>query len=235
MERPIYPLKNMRITQGYGEGTHVDSYAIDDAGENTSIEEVYAPFSGTIKKIYTQDANEVWLESDNPVEYPDGTIDYMTILFAHTNDISKLYVGKKIKQKEAFYKEGTSGNATGNHCHIECAKGKYQSPGWFANAIGYYVIINGKKPEECLWIDDNTNVINDNGYNFQKITNVGITTKPEEISDIEQLEPLPETSEENEQSNDIENQDPIPKLIYTCTKDDLYGIYLKKGENLYLK
>lgn len=235
MERPIYPLKNMRITQGYGEGTHVDSYAIDDAGENTSIEEVYAPFSGTIKKIYTQDANEVWLESDNPVEYPDGTIDYMTILFAHTNDISKLYVGKKIKQKEAFYKEGTSGNATGNHCHIECAKGKYQSPGWIVNAKGYYVIINGKKPEECLWIDDNTNVINDNGYNFQKITNVGITTKPEEISDIEQLEPLPETSEENEQSNDIENQDPIPKLIYTCTKDDLYGIYLKKGENLYLK
>lgn len=59
MERPIYPLKNMRITQGYGEGTHVDSYAIDDAGENTSIEEVYAPFSGTIKKMYTQDANEV--------------------------------------------------------------------------------------------------------------------------------------------------------------------------------
>ncbi len=235
MERPIYPLKNMRITQGYGEGTHVDSYAIDDAGENTSIEEVYAPFSGTIKKIYTQDANEVWLESNNPVEYPDGTIDYMTILFAHTNDISKLYVGKKIKQKEAFYKEGISGNATENHCHIECAKGKYQSPGWFANAKGYYVIINGKKPEECLWIDDNTNVINDNGYNFQKITNIGITAKPEENSDIEQLEPLPETLEENTKNNDIENQESIPKLIYTCTKDDLYGIYLKKGENLYLK
>ena len=122
MEKPIYPLKNMRITQGYGEGTHVDSYAIDDAGENTSIEEIYAPFSGTIKKIYTQDANEVWLESDNPVEYPDGTIDYMTILLAHTNDISKLYVGKKIKQKEAFYKEGTSGNATGNHCQVGCSK-----------------------------------------------------------------------------------------------------------------
>ena len=40
----------MRITQGYGEGTHVDSYAIDDAGENTESEEIYAPFSGTIKR-----------------------------------------------------------------------------------------------------------------------------------------------------------------------------------------
>ena len=90
MEKPIYPLRNMRITQRYGKGTHVNSFAIDDAGKDTGIEDVYAPFTGTIKKIYPQDANEVWLESDNPVEYPDGTIDYMTILFAHANDISKL-------------------------------------------------------------------------------------------------------------------------------------------------
>lgn len=59
MEKPIYPLKNMRITQKYGEGTHINSYAIDDAGANTGIEDVYAPFTGTIKKIYPQDANEV--------------------------------------------------------------------------------------------------------------------------------------------------------------------------------
>lgn len=220
MEKAIYPLKNMRITQGYGEGTHVNSYAIDDAGDNTGIEDVYAPFTGTIKKIYPQDANEVWLESDEPVEYPDGTIDYMTILFAHANDISNLYVGKKISQKEAFYKEGTSGNATGNHCHIECAKGKYQSPGWIANPEGYYVIINGKKPEECLWIDDETNVINNNNYNFQRTPKESTNTQLEEDSNIE---PLPEEIEDN------------PKLIYTCPKDDLYGIYLKKGDKLYLK
>ena len=35
MEKPIYPSSNMRITQGYGEGTHKDSYAIDDAGKDT--------------------------------------------------------------------------------------------------------------------------------------------------------------------------------------------------------
>lgn len=50
MEKPIYPLKNMRITQRYGEGTHINSFAIDDAGKDTGIEEVYAPFTGTIKR-----------------------------------------------------------------------------------------------------------------------------------------------------------------------------------------
>ena len=229
MEKAIYPLKNMRITQGYEEGSHINSFAIDDAGANAEIENVYAPFTGTIKKIYKEDANEVWLESDAPVEYPDGTIDYMTILFAHANDINNLYVGKKINKNEAFYKEGTSGNATGNHCHIECAKGKYQSPGWTANPEGYYVIINGKKPEECLWIDNQTNVINNNHYNFQRTTEESTNTEPEEDSNIE---PLPEETETNPNSEEIEDN---TKLIYTCPKDDLYGIYLKKGDQLYLK
>lgn len=235
MEKAIYPLKNMRITQGYGIGTHINSYAIDDAGLNTGIEEIYAPFTGTIKKIYSKDANEVWLESDNPVEYPDGTIDYMTILFAHANDISNLYVGKKVSQKEAFYKEGTSGNATGNHCHIECARGKYQNPGWVANKQGYYVIINGKKPEDCLWVEEETNIINNSGYNFKKISKTNIIEEQNTIPTIEQLEPIPETSTNEEENTIADNQEVSPKLIYTCTKDDLYGIYLKEGEQLYLK
>ena len=71
MEKPLYPCYNMRITQGYGEGTHADSYAIDDAGKDTGISKLRAPFTGIIKKIYTDDANEVWLESIDKVEYPD--------------------------------------------------------------------------------------------------------------------------------------------------------------------
>ena len=169
MEKPIYPLKNLRITQGYQEGTHRNSYAIDNAGLNNEIEDVYAPFSGTIKKIYEEDANEVWLESDNPVEYPDGTIDYMTVLFAHDNDISDLYVGKKVAQGKIFYQEGTKGNAIGNHCHIECGKGKFIEPGWIKNENGYYVIINGKKPEECFWLKKDMNIIDDYGYTFQTL------------------------------------------------------------------
>ena len=220
MEKPIYPLKNLRITQGYQEGTHRNSYAIDNAGLNNEIEDVYAPFSGTIKKIYEEDANEAWLESDNAVEYPDGTIDYMTVLFAHDNDISDLYVGKKVAQGEIFYQEGTKGNAIGNHCHIECGKGKFIEPGWIKNENGYYVIINGKKPEECFWLKKDTNIIDDYGYTFQTL----------EDNSVEILEP-----EKEENITEQENTSDEPLLIYTCTKTGLYGIYLKENEQVFLK
>ena len=63
MEKPLFPSKYIRITQGYNEGTHKDSYAIDNAGKDSEISDIYAPFTGIIKKIYSNDANEVWLES----------------------------------------------------------------------------------------------------------------------------------------------------------------------------
>lgn len=218
MEKPLYPSKNMRITQGYNTGSHKDSYAIDEAGKDSSISTLCAPFTGIIKKIYPQDANEVWLESVEPVEYPDGTVDYMTIMFAHSNDVSNLFVGKKINKDEPFYTEGTKGNATGNHVHIECGKGKFTGTGWYKNNSGTYSINNGKKPEECLWIDTSINILSSNSINFKTIPE---TVQPEEV---------PETSENQE--NVIEEEQ---KLIFTCPKKDLYGIYLEKDDKLYLE
>ena len=107
MEKPLYPSPYMRITQGYGVGTHKNSFAIDDGGSDSGIDFILAPFTGVIKKIYPNDANEVWLESVDKVEYPDGTIDYMTMLFAHDNDVSNLKVGQVIPRGTRFYEEGT--------------------------------------------------------------------------------------------------------------------------------
>ena len=90
MEKPLYPSPYMRITQGYGVGTHKNSFAIDDGGSDSGIDFILAPFTGVIKKIYPNDANEVWLESVDKVEYPDGTIDYITMFFSHDNDVSNL-------------------------------------------------------------------------------------------------------------------------------------------------
>lgn len=174
MEKAMYPMKDIRITQKHGEGTHKSCFAVDDAGIDGGISNVYAPFTGVIKKIYTADANEVWLESINKVEYPDGTKDYMTIMFCHDNSVTSLYVGKVINQGEVFYQEGTKGNATGNHIHFECAKGKFTRSGWYQDASGYWSIINGKLATDCLWIDDTYNIINTRGYSFKKVqTKVG--------------------------------------------------------------
>ena len=222
MEKPIYPSEYMRITQGYMLGTHQDSYAIDNAGKDSGISSIYAPFTGIIKKIYATDANEVWLESIEPVEYPDGTIDYMTILFAHDNDVSNLFVGKRINQKEVFYHEGTKGNVTGAHCHIECAKGKFTGTGWHKNNAGYWSINNGKKPEDCLWIDDTIHILNNNKYQFRKISTEVVDKKEEKKE--EKIETMKE---------DVKVQK--VKIEFIAPKKDLYGVYLNKDEKIIIE
>jgi hypothetical protein len=206
MEKPLFPSKYMRITQGYNEGTHKDSFAIDNADIDYNISNLYAPFTGIIKKIYPNDANEVWLESIDKVEYPDGTIDYMTIMFAHDNDVSDLFVGKRINKGEVFYSEGTKGNVTGAHCHIECGRGKFNGTGWHKNNEGYWSINNGKKPEECLWIDDSINILDNYGYNFKKISTKPVDTKPA-----------------------------IVNKTFIAPKTDLYGVYLKENQKLIIE
>ena len=205
MEKPIFPSKYMRITQGYEEGTHVGSYAIDNAGKDSSISDVYAPFTGIIKKIYSNDANEVWLESIDKVAYPDGTIDYLTVMFAHDNDVSHLFVGKRVSQGEVFYHEGKKGNVTGNHCHIECGRGKFINPGWSQLSSGYWSILNKKQPEECFWLDDSIQVLDSHGYHFQKISTELVDKKEKE------------------------------KYEFIAPETDLYGIYLKKNQKVFIE
>lgn len=218
MEKPLFPAKCMRITQGYNEGTHKDSFAIDNADIDTGISNIYAPFTGIIKKIYSNDANEVWLESIEKQEYPDGTIDYMTIMFAHDNDVSDLFVGKRINKGEVFYSEGTKGNTTGAHCHIECGKGKFTSTGWHKNSANYWSINNGKAPEDCLWIDDSIKIIDNYGYNFKKIS-----TKP--------------VDNNSQNTNDVDNskKEEILKKTFIAPKSDLYGVYLKENQKLIIE
>ena len=223
MEKPIFPSNYMRITQGYMEGSHKDSYAIDNADKDGGISNVYAPFTGIIKKIYPNDANEVWLESEDIVEYPDGTKDYMTIMFAHANDIQNLFVGKRIHQKENFYKEGTKGNATGNHYHMECGRGKFTGNGWHKNNAGYWSMNNGKKPEECLWIDETINILDSHNYLFKKISTETVNKKESEITTVQV--PI-ENKEEQEEKK---------KKQFIAPKTDLYGIYLKEKQKIIIE
>ena len=174
MEKAMYPSKTIRITQRDHQGTHADCWATDEAGSDGGISSLFAPFTGIIKKIYSKDANEVWLESVEPVLFADGTKDYMTIMFCHDNDVSDLWVGKIIKKGEAFYQEGTKGYATGNHCHFECAKGKFTGTGWHKDNAGYWSINNGKLVTDCLFVDDSYNIIQTLGLNFRSVKEVEI-------------------------------------------------------------
>ena len=154
MEKLLFPMKVINITQGVnGQYSHQGTYAIDNAGKDAGIDDVYAPCTISIKyKDSAKNGNAVFAQSNDKVQFADGTIDYATFMFIHCNDISHLAVGQTIKQGEAFYHEGTAGMATGNHCHIEVAKGKYTKP-YILNAYKVYMLPNNVHPASAFYVD----------------------------------------------------------------------------------
>ncbi len=134
-EKAIFGMDYLRVTTGYNQENHQGSYALNFAGKDTGIDSFYAPFTGTVKRIRST-ANELWFESNEPVQWANGTVDYVTMLLVHANSVS-VSVGDVVKQGALLYTEGTSGNyVTGNHIHCECGKGKFVSPyGWYNTGV----------------------------------------------------------------------------------------------------
>ncbi len=169
----MYPVLYMRITQGYMIGSHKGYYAVDDGCSDTAKDYMVAPFSGTVKQIYPQYENQVFFESDNPVLFADGTEDYATVMLSHQDSPMSygMAIGKHYNQGEKIYVEGGryagKNGAIATHVHLEFARGKYT--GWHKNEYGYYCINNGKKPEECCFIDDSYHILYNYGYNFKKV------------------------------------------------------------------
>lgn len=195
MEKIIYPLKNMWITCLPGQGLHKYCQALDDQGLNyATIDKVYAPFTGKIVRKYPSEC-EIWFESVDKVEFADGTIDYATILFAHRDKYDDLKENFVYKQGEVIYSEGTkAGNKVGGaerHLHFECCAGKTTGSGWTPAKDGTWNLVNGKAPQNCYFITDETNVIKTGGLTFKKIsTRVGTPVERNEYKD--QLEVIAE-------------------------------------------
>lgn len=170
MEKLQFPMRVINITQGVnGQLSHQGTYAIDCAGKDTGVDDVYAPCTMICRyKDVPVNGNACFFESVDKVQFADGTIDYATFMFIHCNDVSHLHLGQIIKQGEVFYCEGTAGQTTGNHCHIEVAKGKYVQP-YIKNARGRYMLPNSVHPASAFYID-RCIVKDDDGYNWKKTT-----------------------------------------------------------------
>lgn len=168
MEKAVLMMDYLNVTQrGENDLSHKGDKAIDLAGKDGGIDALKAPFTGTIKKIY-KDNNAVWLQSNDKVMYADGTVDYMTVLTLHDNDVSNLKVGDIIKQGEIYYNEGTKGFTTGNHIHLAIGKGKFTGSGWYENEYGYWCINNQIDVYKGLFLLDTVKIINDGGYKWIK-------------------------------------------------------------------
>ena len=126
VEVMLFPLPYLYMSQDEGgDYSHAGTLAMDFLGwgPNGRIYQApyYAPCSCTcIAK--TEEANRIW-QSDNPVFLADGTTDYVTWVQAHDNN--PLPVGTHLNQGDLLGHTGTAGNVTGDHLHLNIAKGKY--------------------------------------------------------------------------------------------------------------
>ncbi len=159
-------MKYLNVTQGVLVGTHKGSYAVDVAGKDYRRDNVFAPFTGVVKKIWAN-GNTVWLQSLAPVLFADGTIDYAVASFTHDDDVSDLKVGQVIQQGQVFYQEGMKGFVTGNHVHLEIGRGKFTGTGWYNNSFGFWTINRKYLPHKAFFLDG-TIIINTGGYAWKR-------------------------------------------------------------------
>lgn len=167
-QKSYFPLKTLSLSQGYGSksSTHKYSYALDFAG----TQDVYAPFDCKITKLYQPSdtknhANTVWLTSTKKVLCPNGYYGYLTVSFTHPSEISKMKKGTKFKQGEKVCTTSKmTGNATGNHLHLEVGLGK--NCGW-EEIKNNWIMTNKVKPEQYLYVKEDS-TIKDNEYKSVK-------------------------------------------------------------------
>lgn len=135
-----------------------------------------APFDAKVVAIDSDNGHVVLIESTAPVELANGNTSYVSVAFAHDNDISDLYVGKTLKQGEGFYTQGTYGQASGAHIHIEVALGKYSDVG---GGILSFVRAQSRAtdPDEVFYLYENTSITKSGGYNWKYASST--VTKPD--------------------------------------------------------
>lgn len=165
-QKAMFIMDTVNISQGmYGSYSHQGSKAIDLAGKDGGTDPAYAPFDGKVVYMSTSAAYIIY-QSLNPVEFADGTVDYMTVWVMHDDNVGRFYVGQTFSQGQHFFNEGSSGYATGNHIHLECAKGTYE--GQYKNDSGVWCIKNQINPYDALFLSESTNIIDGYGYNWRR-------------------------------------------------------------------
>ena len=165
-QKAMFIMDTINISQGmYGSYSHQGSKAIDLTGRDGGIDPAYAPFDGKVVYMSTSAAYIIY-QSLNPVEFADGTVDYMTVWVMHDDNVGRFSIGQTFSQGQHFFNEGSSGYATGNHIHLECARGTYQ--GQYKNSYGVWCINNQINPYDALYLSNSTEIINGYGYNWRR-------------------------------------------------------------------
>lgn len=157
----LFPMENMYITQGSYTATysHDGCYAMDfDGYLNGSFVNLcpyYAPFDCHVVAKWGSSSIAVVWQSDNPVNFIDGTSDYACIQINHDNANPSHQIGDHVYQGDLMGHTGTQGT-TADHLHIEAKKGTYD--GYHQNSEGVWMLTNSTWLYDLIGVND-TNLI----------------------------------------------------------------------------
>lgn len=266
MQKALHLVKDIYITQEqYGSYSHTGRPAIDYGQSKVENKNIYAPFDCKLVSHYNPSDNALntwYLESLEPVEFANGTVDYATILLQEGVDTISLSVGQTLEQGTAFY-------TMGSHVHIEVAPGKFTKQWAKIEGTSKYQLPNGMNQYEMLFIEENT-IIRDESvifYNwivaneetpYSDKTNeelaymvwageLGVGDERKALlgsryDAVMELVNQGVGKEQNIAEEVVENTDDdvveevtteIKQLKFVAEKDGKYFIYLKKGDVLY--
>lgn len=184
MEVALYPFKSIRITQRHDEGNHLAHWnpktnysdkPIDEALENAN-RGYFNPFNDfeIVDKLGNEkNGYSIRLISCKKLKIPyKSEADYLELTLTHLNkdDFDKIKVGQIIHKNEQLIREGSSGEASGNHFHMTMNIGKYY--GFKKNNNGKWVFAYEKSllPNEAFYIDlTKTKILNRKNYNFKYV------------------------------------------------------------------
>ena len=168
-ENLLFPLEYMQMTQGEHSSTY---YAMDFSGwgESGKIEKCpyYAPCTCSVVYVNKVPSNPyvIW-QSDNKVNYIDGTLDYVYFLFAHDENIADFNVGDKRNQGDIIGHTGDLGVSSGDHLHLYLGKGEWGDGQWiFIIETGEFRFKTQYHIYDAMGVND-TVLLETGGYNWR--------------------------------------------------------------------
>jgi hypothetical protein len=193
IQKAIFPMHYMNISQSYNEGNHIPhwqgaskgkaDYPIDICGMDSGKDFFLAPADCKITCLSVKNTykwtNMMILVSTHPVKTPKYGVTQIFFKVVHFpyDNVKKynLYVGRKFNKGEIICTEGKDFNSTGNHLHFSAGigyanKSIYNKPIWKKNRK---LVANGdnKYPQSIFYLDTNftKKIIRSAGIKWTKI------------------------------------------------------------------